>query len=170
MVENHIVFGCICVNPKGETLLVHGRNSNKWSFPKGHREEGEDGLTCAKREMLEETGITLTGPPLFTYYLKGGQYYLFELDHDILTPLDNTEIDKVAWFSLLTLPNNDCNVDISIIRILMKSIRQGQKPLDFLRHSYATRRIAMILDNMARAKAAKAANAAEADGNTLVDQ
>jgi ADP-ribose pyrophosphatase YjhB (NUDIX family) len=161
MAENHIVFGCICVNPQGETLLVHGRNSKKWSFPKGHKEEGEDGLTCAKREMLEETGITLVSSPVYTHSLKGGQYYLFELDHDIQTPLDNTEIDRVAWYPLSSLPQNDCNVDISIIRILMKSIRQGQQPLDFLRHPYAGRRIAMILDNMARAKAAKEAKIQE---------
>lgn len=166
---NPIVFGCICVNSQGEVLLVHGRQSKKWSFPKGHVEAGEDGLTCAKREMLEETGITLNSLPLFTHRLKGGEYYIFSLDHEVLEPRDNKEIDQIAWFPLNNLGNIVCNVDVSIIRILMNSIRPGQKPLNFLMHPYASRRISMVLDNMARANAMKAAAAAEAAAEEAVD-
>lgn len=39
-------------------LLVHDARSNKWGFPKGHRENyDKDDLATAKRELLEETGI-----------------------------------------------------------------------------------------------------------------
>lgn len=51
-----------------EFLLVHpggpfwrNRDDQAWSIPKGLVEEGEDNLTAAKREFLEETGLTVDG-------------------------------------------------------------------------------------------------------------
>ena len=41
----------------GDRFLVVRQHAN-WSLPKGHIEEGEDPLTCARRELFEETGIT----------------------------------------------------------------------------------------------------------------
>src|SRR5665213_2893140 len=45
------------LRPSGEReylLLDYGRH---WDFAKGHLEAGEDDLTAAKRELLEETGL-----------------------------------------------------------------------------------------------------------------
>jgi 8-oxo-dGTP pyrophosphatase MutT (NUDIX family) len=36
-------------------LLDYGSH---WDYPKGHVEAGEDDITAARRELLEETGIT----------------------------------------------------------------------------------------------------------------
>jgi bis(5'-nucleosidyl)-tetraphosphatase len=33
------------------------RHTNRWDLPKGHLDPGEDLITCALREMQEETGI-----------------------------------------------------------------------------------------------------------------
>ncbi len=41
---------------RGIRLLVLRAYKN-WDFPKGLIEEGEDPLTCAKRELAEETGL-----------------------------------------------------------------------------------------------------------------
>ena len=46
-----------------EVLLVHqisyrGNNDRFWTFPKGHPEENESVTDTAKRELLEETGIS----------------------------------------------------------------------------------------------------------------
>lgn len=38
-------------------LVKHAKGH--WSFPKGHREIGEDSLTCALRELKEETDLTV---------------------------------------------------------------------------------------------------------------
>lgn len=46
---------------QGYVLLVKRKNNPNaglWGFPGGHVELGETGLECAKRELLEETGIT----------------------------------------------------------------------------------------------------------------
>lgn len=52
----------VIINSKGDILACHGtgKNPNKgYDFPKGCREEGETDLAAARRELLEETGITL---------------------------------------------------------------------------------------------------------------
>lgn len=49
--------GGIIVNPEGNVLLVHQHN-NSWSFPKGGIEEGESALEAARREIVEEAGVT----------------------------------------------------------------------------------------------------------------
>lgn len=70
MIDNKqfVSSGCIIINckPTDENfiipddtsiLLVHGRESGKFGFPKGHLEENETHWEAAKRELKEETGI-----------------------------------------------------------------------------------------------------------------
>lgn len=40
-----------------EVALVHRDRYDDWSHPKGKRDKGEDDLTCAVREVEEETGF-----------------------------------------------------------------------------------------------------------------
>ena len=42
-------------DPRRFLLLDYGHH---WDYPKGHVEAGEDDATAAKRELMEETGIT----------------------------------------------------------------------------------------------------------------
>ena len=48
--------GGVVLNEKGEVLVVNQRG-NSWSLPKGHVDPGEDLLSAARREILEESGI-----------------------------------------------------------------------------------------------------------------
>lgn len=48
--------GCIVLNDQNEVLLVSLTNSDMWSFPKGHMEDGEDMRETAVRETMDETG------------------------------------------------------------------------------------------------------------------
>ncbi len=38
-------------------MVRHGTGLPWWGFPKGHIDSGEDALTAARREILEETGL-----------------------------------------------------------------------------------------------------------------
>lgn len=38
-------------------LLLQNSLHMTWGFPKGHREPDEDDMTCARRELEEETGL-----------------------------------------------------------------------------------------------------------------
>lgn len=140
------VFGSICVNNKGEVLLVHGRKSNKWSFAKGHCKDGETDLQCALRELKEETGLELEGKYSSYHKLRGGGYFIFPVDVDVqLNPKDHWEVDKIAWWPLTNLPILDSNVDVSIFRTLMKSMKgESENALDFLESSHAKKKINTI--------------------------
>jgi 8-oxo-dGTP pyrophosphatase MutT (NUDIX family) len=82
-------------------LLVKGRQTGIWSFPKGHSNRGESSLECAKREIHEETGIYLHEEHNKTYRLKGGVYFVFGLtskpEED--GPVDKNEIEETRWMT-----------------------------------------------------------------------
>ncbi|MBR7026884.1 MAG: NUDIX domain-containing protein [Bacteroidales bacterium] len=50
-----VAAGGLVENPAGECLMIYRRNC--WDLPKGKQEPGEDTVTCALREVGEETGL-----------------------------------------------------------------------------------------------------------------
>ncbi|PIR93018.1 hypothetical protein COT99_03050 [Candidatus Falkowbacteria bacterium CG10_big_fil_rev_8_21_14_0_10_43_10] len=87
-VKRHISAGGVIYIKKGSkvrVLAMHRRVSDTWHLPKGTREDKEDILETAKREILEETGFvvdlrdrlgclsskTHRGVPKKTYYFIG---------------------------------------------------------------------------------------------------
>jgi 8-oxo-dGTP pyrophosphatase MutT (NUDIX family) len=144
------VFGAICVNNKGEVLLVHGRRSKKWSFPKGHCKEGETDIQCAMRELREETGLVLEGVYTSYHKLRGAGYFIFALDESPPIKIkDHWEIDEVRWWPLHSLPRIDSNVDVSIFRTLMRSMPCSyESPLIFIESEDARKKMTQIKNNM----------------------
>jgi len=111
------VFGCICLDQCGNILLVRGRGSQKWSFPKGHKHRSESSFNCAKRELCEETGIIAPNSYVGYYKMKGGEYFVCNVDTDVDICINDTvEIDKVEWFPLNDIPSTNTNIDVSIFR------------------------------------------------------
>lgn len=53
---DYLGAGIVFLTPDYKTLLLQKTN-NKWSFPGGHAEIGEDPYQTAKRECYEETGF-----------------------------------------------------------------------------------------------------------------
>ena len=50
--------GTLVINPRGELLLGHATGTSHWDIPKGLRDAGESALQAARRELLEEMGLT----------------------------------------------------------------------------------------------------------------
>lgn len=51
------VYGAVLLSRDcRQVLLVRGAGARSWSFPRGKVNEGESGVACAVREVLEETG------------------------------------------------------------------------------------------------------------------
>jgi len=93
-------------------LLVYGRKSGKWGFPKGHQEIGESDEQTAVREFYEETGIKLQIHDLKEKIrFRNNVYFNGSCSHQpILNIQDTKEILKISWFSMneiLHLPK-DC--------------------------------------------------------------
>ena len=146
------VFGSICVNNFGEILLVRGRRSQKWSFPKGHCKMGETDLQCAQREMKEETGLVISTTYTSYHKLRGAGYFVFAIEGSpIPVVADSWEIDDAAWFPITSLEVIDTNVDVSIFRSLMKGqASDGAKALSFLDSQEAQRKVNSIRNCMSR--------------------
>jgi len=143
------VYGSIIINNEGEVLLVRGRLSKKWSFPKGHCKRGETDLECATRELYEETGVTLNDKYTSYHKLKGGSYFVFAVTGRPLTTCnDSREIDEVAWFPLKNISGIDTNVDVSIFNTLMKG-RSGISATDYMDSPEAHTRGNMITRSIA---------------------
>ena len=125
-----------------EVMLVHPggpfwakKDAGAWSIPKGLADEGENLLEAAKREFLEETGVTVEGEflDLGAHKQPGGKTvvaWACEGDFDPASLVSNMfslewpprsgrmaqfpEVDRGAWFS---------------IDEALEKINKGQKPI-----------------------------------------
>ena len=111
--RSHKVFGVIAVSPNKRILLVKGRSSGKWSFPKGHLNFNETGQECALRECIEETGILMKGKPYMVKKLYAGEYFFYKTEYEEISPNhDTNEISEVGWFTLEEMRSLKHNADI----------------------------------------------------------
>jgi len=111
-----ICGGILSVEEVGVTryALVQGHHTGKWSFPKGHANEGELPLACALREIGEEVGIDSLPPPVEYQKVGYGHYYAFTLNERLdLVPRDTNEIMNTAWMSLEEMKALSLNADVS---------------------------------------------------------
>jgi len=111
----HIVAaGAIVLNDRGEVLLIKDDRRHSWTFPGGIIEEGEGVLDGVKREVLEETGITVEVGELFCVTSNTckhpGYNGVREVPPKVMldfvcrvvggTPRPSEENSQTAWFPL----------------------------------------------------------------------
>lgn len=124
--------GGIIENDERE-LLFMWRN-NCWDLPKGHCEKSESFESAAKREVMEETGITQPVIESFfdityhTYYMHGRQelkhtywYKMHSSNLENLTPQTEEGISKLIWVKKEKLPSIFENTYPNI-KLLMEKI------------------------------------------------
>lgn len=115
-------------------LLFMWRN-DCWDLPKGHCEKGESFATAAKREVMEETGITQPVIESFfdityhTYCMHGRQelkhtywYKMHSSNLENLIPQTEEGISKLIWVKKEKLPSILENTYPNI-KLLMEKIK-----------------------------------------------
>lgn len=107
----------ICIKEESGDLyaLVQGSYTGKWSFPKGHSNEGEKPLECTLREVGEETGIDKLPEPSEYIQIGYGNYFVFYLEEVIpLIARDTREIMNTKWVTLEEMKRMSLNADASL--------------------------------------------------------
>ncbi len=115
MKTNHTSYGIIPIYKKDKEIFVccvHNEKSDEWGLPKGTPEENETPFETAKRELVEETGITefeIIGGKTFAEkysfeqdditHQKQNIYYIAEVPEMIEK---NLEIDSkdMSWINI----------------------------------------------------------------------
>ena len=124
-----VAAGAIVRDMAGRVLLHRRSDDGQWSIPGGALNLGESFEEAARREVLEETGLTLgaltlvvaySGRDFFHEYPNGDQAYLVGVVYETreafgeLTP-QGIETTELGYFPLDNLPNNINNTSAWVI-------------------------------------------------------
>jgi 8-oxo-dGTP diphosphatase len=145
-----------------EVLLVHRPRYDDWSWPKGKLEPGEDLITCAWREVLEETGrqVVIGRPlpkvayPLATGTIKTVYYWAARLATDADNPAvcarpacpvaSRSEVDRTRWLpadqALRRLTRATDRVPLLKLMHHFERGRLDTRPVVVVRHTQAADR------------------------------
>lgn len=89
-----------------EYLVIKSKAHGDWGFPKGHMEKGESEQETAKREVLEETGLSVTLIDEFRttveYTMPNGipkevVYYIGKASAEHAVKIQQEEIREYKW-------------------------------------------------------------------------
>jgi 8-oxo-dGTP pyrophosphatase MutT (NUDIX family) len=114
MANPNYAYGAIFLTPTNKVLLVKGRETGKWSFPKGHPEEGESAFEAAAREVAEEVGLRIPHDYDSILTLNTGIYYIVRTPELSVETNDENEVLKVAWIPFKNIRFMRINVDVNL--------------------------------------------------------
>ena len=133
--------GVILINEKNEILLQKRRDNLYWDYPAGSMELGESFEECARREVLEETGLTcgkleyfmdLSGEDSFYEYPNGDQAYVAGLlficrEFSGEMKVQEEEVIEQAFFSFDSLPDGLAPGKLKILASAKERLEKGQQ-------------------------------------------
>ncbi|MDP4170519.1 MAG: NUDIX domain-containing protein [Bacillota bacterium] len=139
MTQNGIILVVSVSIIKNNEVLIIKENKpsviNKWNFPSGHIEQGEDIIAAACREVKEETGYEVklsktTG--IYNFISNTNhQVILFHFIGEILggsLKLEETEIIDSKWIpisELLKMENEELR-DANVIKQIVEALLSGK--------------------------------------------
>lgn len=126
---------------KGRILLqLRTYPKGKWGLPGGLMEMGESTVETAKREVLEETNLTVDGLKLLGVY-SGRDYFCTAQNGDewyvIITAyttnnykgelkINDGESEKLEWFAVDDIPENIANTHKAILKDYTDFVNSGK--------------------------------------------
>ncbi|AVK64635.1 phosphohydrolase [Lactobacillus sp. CBA3606] len=91
-------------NVAGQLLLVHRTDNQCWGLPAGSTEPGEAVTTTARRELQEETGLTVETLTLMTVFSGPKMHYVYP-NGDVIDSVTVLYRGLVTDGKLITQPN-----------------------------------------------------------------
>jgi len=126
-----VQLATICYIDNGREFLMLHRNkkpndvhAGKWIGVGGKLERGETPQECAAREILEETGLTITHPKLVGvknwHTDEGVRYIVFCYKAtEFSGQIHSTEEGEISWVDKETLPQLDLAYDmLELLRMM----------------------------------------------------
>ena len=145
MFKPNTTVACVVVC-QNKFLLVEETEDGKQVFnqPAGHLEKDESLLDAAKRELLEETGLSLEPQYLLGIYQndvpdKNIQYlrfaYIIELTGKLLeTAPQDSDITAAHWFSYEQICGKQSQLRSPMVKLCIDDYLSGQKlPLESIK-------------------------------------
>lgn len=119
--DNLLKYAIIITRSQEQWVLCKHKDRDTYEFPAGHREEGENILETAKRELYEETGAVdyilekvcaITSSTIDNGIEKEAGFYsmVFYAEIKEFGELPNFEMEKIEFFD--EVPNNLTYVDV----------------------------------------------------------
>jgi len=129
-----------------EVAIIHRPKYDDWSFPKGKLEIGESLISCAHREVLEETNLqTEFGPHLgqVEYFTPDGLKKVTYWSAKVIAEKPfraNTEVDQLKWIPITKVIEVLTNETDKEIFDKFVKVKFNSKPFILLRHAKAITR------------------------------
>jgi 8-oxo-dGTP pyrophosphatase MutT (NUDIX family) len=113
--KNRKKAGVFLYDQKSNRVLLVQSHGKLWGPPKGSVEENETFLQCAKRELLEETGICLDESMYKAGYLikSNTYYYCIPIDECNVTvqTQQGNDANGIGWFNIDCITNGKYNIN-----------------------------------------------------------
>lgn len=116
--------GGVVLGDSGLVALVRHTKGNAWTFPKGHVDEGETDEDAARREVMEEAGITD-----LEYLDDLGSYERRRLSLDGATEDETGEVKEIQMFLFAAPMHSDLSPSMEIAEALWVPYREVAQKL-----------------------------------------
>ncbi len=119
----------IITDDHNRVLLCHRRDYDLWNLPGGGVESGETPWDAVKREVFEETSLSVDPIQLLGIYVKpDSDDIVFSFRCVILsgTIMLTDEADQIAWFAPDDLPKN---ISIKQVERILHAFQEQNFPL-----------------------------------------
>ena len=131
--------GVLLINEKNEVLLQKRSDNGCWDYPAGSMELGESFEECARREVMEETGLScgrleffmdISGKKSYYEYPNGDRTYAAVIvyicrDFEGELKAQDSEVITQRFFPLDALPAEDDPRGLGIFDRLREYLRKG---------------------------------------------